>query len=289
MTTRHGTENQDAQMDKALHCHETAHSTQYDVEKFLLLIADKWFGPKPIFLTEVDSTNTYLKKLWKQGYPPGTTVIADCQTGGKGRMGRRWFSPPGMGIWLSVLFPSIDRQNWAAVLMYMAALSVLEAVDRFIGESGQIKWPNDILVNGKKLCGMLAEGVMRNGKSDNIIMGIGINVNHQPADFPEEIFETATSLKMINGHTHSREEFLVSLLENINSYFALAMENGGGIILERWKKRCGTIGKSVSLGANSSQIYGVAESVSPAGTLLIRTAEGKLMEVTAADGVHQLW
>ena len=174
-------------------------------------INTKWLGKNLMVYDVTDSTNTRLKLAGEQGAPNGSVAVANAQEAGKGRLGRHWETPKGSALAFSMLLrPQIQPEN-ASMLTLVAALAVSRAIDEFAGIKTQIKWPNDIVYQGKKLCGILTEMSADMDQIHYVIVGIGINV--QMTDFPKEIQNTATSLKLVTGKTLLRNELLAKVLE----------------------------------------------------------------------------
>ena len=174
-------------------------------------INTKWLGKNLMVYDVTDSTNTRLKLAGEQGAPNGSVAVANAQEAGKGRLGRHWETPRGSALAFSLLLrPQIQPEN-ASMLTLVAALAVSRAIDEYAGIKTQIKWPNDIVYQGKKLCGILTEMSADMDQIHYVIVGIGINV--QMTDFPKEIQNTATSLKLVTGKTLLRNELLAKVLE----------------------------------------------------------------------------
>ncbi|MCL5019619.1 MAG: biotin--[acetyl-CoA-carboxylase] ligase [Patescibacteria group bacterium] len=247
------------------------------------LIKNKWFDTLPLFLESVESTNTYTKELCRNGSIHGTVVVAERQTQGRGRMQRNWFSPPGVGIWMSVLLIPPSSQSMPAALNYVATLSVIETINKINPVAGEIKWPNDVLIRDKKICGVLLEKCSDARRNDMVVVGIGINVNQTLSDFPPELQDTVTSLKIINGCEFSREETLVMILENIKKYYAMIRNDGIGAVYQQWLKHCSTPGKNVRIAMKSQSVYGIAERIDETGKLFLRTSDGQRLQIVAGD------
>ena len=174
-------------------------------------INTKWLGKNLMVYDVTDSTNTRLKLAGEQGAPNGSVAVANAQEAGKGRLGRHWETPKGSALAFSMLLrPQIQPEN-ASMLTLVAALAVSRAIDEYAGIKTQIKWPNDIVYQGKKLCGILTEMSADMDQIHYVIVGIGINV--QMTDFPKEIQNTATSLKLVTGKTLLRNKLLAKVLE----------------------------------------------------------------------------
>jgi len=230
----------------------------------------------------VDSTNLIAKELARAGAADGTVVVAESQGTGRGRLERRFFSPPGKGIWVSVLLrPSFLPQD-APKCTLMAAVAVARAMEKF-GLRAEIKWPNDILHDGKKLVGILTEMSAEMDLVNYIVVGIGINVNIAPEDFPEELREIATSLMQMKGAPLPRVAFLQELLRALDALYAEVQHAGFAPVLAAWRSYAMTLGRPVRVIAVAGETFdGVAADIDEEGALLIDTASGR-RRVLAGD------
>jgi len=228
-----------------------------------------FIGQRVIYYPSLTSTMEVAKREAQKKAAEGTIIVADEQTAGKGRMKRLWLSPKG-GIALSViLYPDVA---YLPSLVMLASLAVVHSIDAVTGLKAQIKWPNDVLINGKKVCGILVESEVRRSNVDYAIVGIGVNVNLRLADFPE-ILPIATSLSDELGREVSRLEFIQRLLVEIESlYLALPVGNS---IYEEWRDRLMTLGRRVSVEWGTLSYKGIAESVARDGSLLLRHSDVK--------------
>ena len=183
----------------------------------------KWAGQKIKYYDSIDSTNTMAKTLAEEGYPSGTLVVAGQQIAGKGRRGRTWESPEGTGIFMTLLLKPDIRPNNASMLTLIAAMAVSRAVTDISGETAGIKWPNDIVMNGKKICGILTELSAQFDYINHIVIGIGINVHNDT--FPEEIRHMASSLKQeCGGREFHRAEIIERILEYFEEYYDIFLK-----------------------------------------------------------------
>ena len=235
-----------------------------------------------IRLDTVDSTNTYAKTLARQGAPHGTVVLADYQTGGRGRMGRSFSSPKGQGIYCSVILrPKAQPQ----ALMHLTAImaeAAARAVEESTGIMPQIKWVNDLILNGKKLCGILTEMELKGADVDFVIVGVGINCKEKKEDFPTELQDMATSLEMELGHPVDREQVAKALVGQI----ALAEKDllSNSIPwMNGYRDHNITLGKAVQLHRNGEVRQGFAEDITDTGSLVVRFADGKRETVDSGE------
>jgi len=169
-------------------------------------------GKKIIKYQEIDSTNDEARRLINQGAPEGTVIITEAQTKGRGKPGSGWFSPPGYGIYLSVILRPFKNPNDLSSITIIGANAVVGAIAKLSGFEAQIKPPNDVLINGKKVSGVLTE----RDASGNLVMGIGLNVNNPADSFPDELKTTATSVRIESGRDYNREEFIRALIAELD-------------------------------------------------------------------------
>ncbi len=241
----------------------------------------KILGNRICYRSVTESTNDDAKKLAQEGAPSGTLVIAEKQQGGRGRMGRAWNSPAG-GLWFSiVLRPELSPVD-APKLTIMSAVAVAEAITKSTEICAKIKWPNDILVNEKKVCGILTEISAEMDVINHVIIGIGINVNNN--NFPDELKDKSASLKQIKGEKVSRIEVLTSLLENLESCYEKAETEGFKEIFERWRALCINLGKKVKIIGKNESFEGTALDIDDnSGALLVKALSGKILKVVSGD------
>lgn len=239
-------------------------------------------NPDIVFLEETDSTNEEARKLAMEGYPHGTLVVADSQTGGKGRRGRSWHTPKGSSIAMSlILKPELEAEH-ASMLTLVQAMAVAEAIEENCGLKARIKWPNDILVNEKKVCGILTEMNMEGTKISSIIVGTGINVNQD--SFPEDISEIATSLKRESGKVQSRENLIECICRLFEKYFEMFMESKDLTgILEEYNSRLISKGRMVKVLDPKEEFVGEALGINASGELLVKKESGEVIEVYAGE------
>ncbi len=236
-----------------------------------------FIGKKVIAYPSLSSTNDIAKREAKKGAREGTVILAEEQTAGRGRLKRAWLSPKG-SIALSIILHPTPTQ--LPYLIMVASLAVARCIEKVGGLETQIKWPNDVLIKGKKVCGILIESDVRGSAVDYAVIGIGINVNLKPADFPE-IAATATSLAQELGREISRREMIRCLLEEAENLY-LALPEGDSVFRE-WRDRLVTLGKEVGLISGKTSYKGVAESVASDGSLLLRQPDGNLIKIVAGD------
>ena len=231
---------------------------------------------------DVTSTNDVAKELAAQGAEEGTIVIAETQTHGRGRFGRRWMSPKG-GIWFStILRPEVTPQD-ALKLTLMAAVAVARVIRKTLKLNAEIKWPNDVLIEGKKVCGILTETSTRGKLVDFVTVGVGINANIDTDSFPENLRNSITSLKKELKEEVARERFLRALFEDLEHYYNLFMRREFDLILEEWRSLASFLGSYVKAVSYDEKIVGLAVDVDQSGALLIKTENGTVRRVTSGD------
>ena len=241
-------------------------------------------GKEMHYYPSVDSTNRVAKKFAYHGAADGAIVVAEEQKNGKGRLDRKFFSPRGKGIWFSIILRPNFLPHEASKCTLMAAVAVAEAMKRFNLKAG-IKWPNDIMFDGRKLVGILTEMTCELGKINYVVIGIGINVNISHDDFPEEIRPIAASLSEINGEPLSRVKFFRALLEEFDKIYCHVIKSGFDEVFARWKEYNITLGKNIrviSTVNNGKTFTGKAIDLNHDGALVVETAQG-LRTVYAGD------
>lgn len=243
----------------------------------------RFVGKDIVFFEEVDSTNRVAKQLAQKGAAAGAVVVAEAQGKGRGRLERPYFSPAGKGIWFSVILrPHILPQE-APKCTLLAAVAVAMAMKRF-GLKAEIKWPNDILHEGKKLTGILTEMSAELDRVNYIVIGTGVNVNMEEKDFPEELRGKATSLAIMKGEKLPRVAFFQAVLEALDELCTVLEEDGFAPIVARWREYAVTLGQDVHvIGATGRGSFdGRAVDIDEEGALLVETADG-VRRVLAGD------
>ena len=243
----------------------------------------RFVGKDIVFFEEVDSTNRVAKQLAQKGAAAGAVVVAEAQGKGRGRLDRPYFSPAGKGIWFSVIVrPHILPQE-APKCTLLAAVAVAMAMKRF-DLKAEIKWPNDILHEGKKLTGILTEMSAELDRVNYIVIGTGINVNMEEEDFPEELRDKATSLAIMKGEKLPRVAFFQAVLEALDELCTVLEEDGFAPIVARWREYAVTLGQDVHvIGATGRGSFdGRAVDIDEEGALLVETADG-VRRVLAGD------
>ena len=243
-----------------------------------------WIGKNIHCYESITSTNTIAKELAAKGCEAGTVVIADQQTMGKGRRGRHWESPAGTGIWMSiVLRPNISPTE-APFLTILTALAVAKAIEEFVDVKPGIKWPNDIIIGNKKACGILTEMNAEIEMVNYVVIGIGINVNMNEEDFPQDIQAVATSLKEAIGKEVSRKLLLQSVLCKIEELYIQSIdEKIKSTLIEEYKKYSVTLGHKVKVIYPHRELEGEAMDLTSDGELIIKTSEGQTERIFSGE------
>ncbi|NLC77578.1 MAG: biotin--[acetyl-CoA-carboxylase] ligase [Clostridia bacterium] len=223
----------------------------------------------------VGSTNDLAKAAADQGAPEGALVVAECQEQGKGRLGRQWFSPQGGGIYASVVLRPPLKPEQAPGFTLLAAVALAEAVQKVAGLTPGIKWPNDVLLAGKKFCGILTEMKAEMDRIYYLVIGTGINVNTDPQSFPESLRDTATSIKTEGGKAVSRIELLAVYLKNMETLYKVYLEQGLPPVIEKWKTWNVTLGQAVSLTSGGEVFQGRAVDIAGNGGLVVVGNDGE--------------
>ena len=245
-------------------------------------------GEKLFVYDEVGSTNDVLRELIGDGLATdGAVVVSDSQTAGRGRFGRKWVSPAGRNLYLSALFcPEISPQK-SSVFTFLASCALVEVFSGY-GIDATIKWPNDILVDGKKISGVLTELGTSDGAVNYLVIGIGVNLN-LPEEFirreMEDISEKTTSLSILLGEEVNREKFCAELINALDRFYGEFRRRGTQAIVDMWIERWGFVGREISVDVSGEVISGVVERVDATGFLYLRTDEGDLRKVITGDTV----
>ena len=230
------------------------------------------------YFPEIDSTMDAARELAKEGAEEGTIVIAEVQTRGRGRLSREWLSPEG-GIYFTVILRPRISPAYAPRINLMAAVAVAATIRKLFGLKAELKWPNDVLVAGKKVCGILAEMDAEMDVVNFVNVGIGINANTRVPKFNK----TATSLSDELGRQVSRREFLRALLTEMDKRQARLMKSE---LLQEWRNLSGTLNKRVSITSLDEEVTGQAVDIDATGALLVRSKDGSLKTVLVGDCVH---
>lgn len=232
---------------------------------------------------ETTSTNDVAERLARDGVPEGVVVFAESQSRGRGRLGRAWLSPARRGLWFSLLLRPDVRPQEATRLTVMAGAALARAVVRQTGLPAGIKWPNDLLVRGRKVAGILTELSAELDHVRYVVLGIGVDVNLTAGDFPPDLRRQASSLQIETGHPVDRAELAVVILRELDQTYARLRLGQFEALADEWESLCTTLGREVVIRLGDRQVRGRAESLDAAGALLVRTQHGRLERITGGD------
>ncbi len=239
-------------------------------------------GRPVAYFRRVESTNNEAKKLAVAGCPEGQVVVAEEQSVGRGRLSRGWYSPFARGVWFTIVLRPPFAPQEAPKCTLLAAVAVCRAIRRATGADCGIKWPNDILWDGRKLVGILTEMSAEMDAINHIVIGIGINVNIGADDFPPDVKNIAASLAMAAGRPLPRLDIFLAVLEELERVYDLALTHGFAPILAEWRAASVTLGRTVDVYAPGRRFSGVARDIDADGALLVET-EGGVEKVLAGD------
>ena len=243
-------------------------------------IHTKWAGKTVHFARKTDSTNLWIKRLAKEGAPEGTLALAEFQSAGRGRLGRSWEVPEGTSVMMSILLRPKFEPQYAPMLTLVMGMAVAKAVKK-LGFDVSIKWPNDVVVSHKKICGILTEMGVRDGKIDYAVIGVGINVNIR--EFPEEMADKATSLYLESGREFDRSQIPGLVMEAFEEYyekFAATCDLSG--LKEEYESILANYDQPVRVLAKEPY-EGVARGITDGGELLVEKTDGTIVAVSAGE------
>ena len=232
---------------------------------------------------ETSSTNDVVEKLARDGVPEGVVVFAESQTKGRGRLGRKWLSPAGRGLWFSVLLRPNLRPQAATQMTIATAVAVARAIRQQTGLKPGIKWPNDILLQGRKTAGILTELSAELDHIKYLVIGIGVDVNVAPTEFPPDLRKLATSLRIEAGRPLNRADVAVAILRALDDDYARIAAGHFEAVANEWAEHCTTLGQPVTIHIGDRRIHGRAEALDEDGALLLRTEHGRLERIIGGD------
>lgn len=250
---------------------------------FISGLKTEQIGQHAIFYEEVTSTQDIARQLILRGVPDGTLIVSDRQTKGRGRLERKWHSQSRKGIWASfVIRPDLPAHKLPQFTL-LTAVAICQALEEVTGIVPEIKWPNDILVKGKKLCGILTELVQIKGETPALIIGFGINVRHRHEDFPPELAEKATSLLLITEKDWEHHALLQTICARFEKLYRLLVTDGFSPIKTLWESYCGSLGKTITAQTLTGTYTGEVLGIDHEGVLLIKLADGRIERLYSAD------
>ncbi|MBQ9697941.1 MAG: biotin--[Acidaminococcaceae bacterium] len=252
-------------------------------EEIVAHLSTKWVGHHIHYLKEANSSNEVGKGLADKGCADGTVIVAEEQTSGKGRLSRGWFSPAGCGVWCSVVLRPPFMPSEASKCTLLAAVAVIKAINKYKGVNAKIKWPNDVLLEGKKMVGILTEMSAEFGRINYIVIGTGINTNVPKSIVPDELKDLAISVADVAKEPIRRVQILADYLQNIEELYETVLQEGFGPVLDEWRKYSDTIGQAVKVIAPDKTYFGTAVEIDEEGLLIVKKEDGTLEKVIAGD------
>lgn len=241
------------------------------------------FGRAIHWFEDVESTQDIAKKLAEEGAPEGTLVIAEQQLSGRGRMGRGWISPKGKGIWMSLIMRPLVPVHFAPQLTLLTAVALCRSLRRITSLPIGIKWPNDLLIEGKKISGILLESAAEDERLCYVIAGTGISVNLEEADYTAEVLERATSLRVASGTKWERSDIITDFLQEWEQLYFLYQEEGFAPIITLWEALSVSLHKPAILTTPQGVIEGTPIGLDPSGAITVRKNDGSTIVVFSAE------
>lgn len=233
-------------------------------------LKSRTIGRRIYYLPEVDSTNRIAVDLAKQGEPDGALIVTDYQTAGRGRHGRRWESSPRSNLLFSVILRPDMPSNAVLPVTLVFAETIAASVGRWIDTPVWVKWPNDVLSPGGKICGILAETSTRSARVVTVVVGVGINVNMPAGEFPDSLDYPAASFRTLTGRRHDRRDVLVDVLSRLDDAYATFVSKGFGAFASAYTQRLWMMGKTVEYCFDAARERGVVEGIELDGGLVVR-------------------
>jgi len=247
------------------------------------LLTTEWMGRTVHHFQTIDSTNSKAYQLALHGAEEGEVVVAESQEKGRGRLGRPWYSPPSLNLYLSIILRPKIPPHQASLLTLMAAVATADAVQEISGLLPLIKWPNDILLRGRKVAGLLNEIHSGMDRVHFVILGIGVNLNMDGKLFSKEIRKVATSLKKEMGRAVSRKAFLQALLQKLEAWYEIFLKEGALPVLKAWRDRAQIKGRPVRVTSSGETLTGIAVDIDSDGNLILKTEDGEQKRIVTGD------
>jgi BirA family biotin operon repressor/biotin-[acetyl-CoA-carboxylase] ligase len=255
---------------------------EFNVEELRAYFLTRIIGRRIEYYEELESTNTEALRLALENAPEGTVVIADAQSEGRGRLDRIWESPPSLNLYLSVVLrPDIPAAS-ASLIPLAVGVTVAEVISKYCPGKVQLKWPNDVLFDGRKICGILTEMRTKADRVHFIIVGIGVNINMRKLDFPRGIRETATSLRIGTECEIDRLDVAIRLFENLERWYRIFLSGGEAAIREKWLQYADIVGKRIEVVFGKTIQRGTVTGLDDSGALLLEGETG-VQQVLAGD------
>lgn len=247
------------------------------------ILTTGWMGRTIHHFQTIDSTNSKAYQLALHGAEEGEVVVAESQEKGRGRLGRPWYSPPSLNLYLSVILRPKIPPHQASLLTLMAAVATADAVQEISGLLPLIKWPNDILLRDRKVAGLLNEIHSGMDRVHFVILGIGVNLNMDGKLFSKEIRKVATSLKKEMGRAVSRKAFLQALLQKLEAWYEIFLKEGAPPVLKAWRDRAQIKGRPVRVTSSGETLTGIAVDIDSDGDLILKTEDGQQKRIVTGD------
>ncbi|GGG58489.1 biotin--[acetyl-CoA-carboxylase] ligase [Paenibacillus radicis (ex Gao et al. 2016)] len=241
------------------------------------------FGRSIHLFEQVDSTQNVAQKLAEEGAPEGTLVIAEQQLSGRGRMGRAWMSPKGKGVWMSLIMRPTIPVHFAPQLTLLTAVALCRSLARLTSLPIGIKWPNDLLIDGKKISGILLESTAEDARLRYVIAGVGISVNLASSDYPEEMQERVTSLRIASGERLSREAVIAAFMLEWEQLYTLYQAEGFAPVVTLWEALSVSLNKPARLTTPQGIIDGTPVALDESGAIAVRLEDGNVVLVFSAE------
>ncbi|HHV99719.1 MAG TPA: biotin--[acetyl-CoA-carboxylase] ligase [Clostridiaceae bacterium] len=241
------------------------------------------------YFKSIDSTNNYAKKAAQEGCEEGTVIVADAQTSGRGRLGRSWESKEDSGIWMSVVLRPYIAPEDVQIMTLAASVAVVAALKSVAGVDAGIKWPNDIIIGGRKVCGILTEMSTEMDRVNYLVLGIGININQKKEDFPEELRNTAISLKAYMAENNmsvaniKRSDIIKIVLLELEKQYENMKRRNTEEIINKWRENSVTIGRKVKIIYKNVEYEGTAKDVTDDGKLIVHCSDGVTREISSGE------
>lgn len=246
-------------------------------------LSTSWLGRALVLLSSTTSTNDEAARRAREGAPHGLCVLAETQTRGRGQKQHAWWSPAGENLYLSAVIRLPMPPRAAPPLTLAAGVAVADAVASFVPGRASLKWPNDLLVDGRKIAGVLTEMSTRGDRIEAVIVGIGLNVN--VAAFPDELATIATSLRLATGQPQDRVRVLAALLGSLEEWIDRFVADGAGAIAAAWRERTSFLGRRLRIADGARTVEGVARDVDDEGALLLDTDDGVRHRILSGESV----
>lgn len=239
-----------------------------------------------LLFDRVDSTNQVALEMASNGMPGGLVILAEAQERGKGRLGRTWYSPAGVNLYLSLFLRPHQPPREFPLFSLATSVALIDAIEKGTGLAPAIKWPNDVLVDHKKVAGILLESETGGGQTPPLVIGIGVNVNLDLAILPPDLQSTAGSLKAALGHEVDRTDLTCLLLEALAEQILLLQEGKKDLLIQVLRQKCQTLGRKVRVETPKQTFEGRADEIDEDGGLMIRMGDGRLRKILIGDITH---